>query len=263
MSVPTSPRLSAGRRLPHWLRLILLSAIPVVALGMLALGFWQLSRLAERRALNATIAARLDLPRVDVNTLAWPADPAPLDFRPALAQGVFDYDQEIVWRTQAYNGAPGVHVITPLRLAEGGPAVLVDRGWIPYTLAEARTPFREAEAAVVIGVLRVPARPLSDLRPRDPATGPGLPRLDAWFWLDVDALAAQMGYALAPMVLVRTEPVDPAQLPIPNPSLALDEGPHLTYAIQWFSFAAIAVAGPLAYVWQQRRGARVGRPAVR
>lgn len=256
MPSASSPRLPAGRGLPRWLRLVFLGAIPVVALGMLALGVWQLTRLAERRALNATIEARLNLPVVDLNAEAWPADTSALDFRPATARGVFDYEQEIVWRTQAYNGAPGVHVITPLRLAGGGPVVLVDRGWIPYTLAEARAPFREAGAgeALVIGVLRVPARPLSSLGPRDPATGPGLPRLDAWFWLDVDALAAQMGYALAPLVLVRTEPVDPSRLPIPNPTLALDDGPHLTYAIQWFSFATIAAVGPLVYAWQQRRG---------
>jgi cytochrome oxidase assembly protein ShyY1 len=34
---------------------------------------------------------------------------------------------------------------------------------------------------------------------------------------------------------------------------ALDEGPHRSYAIQWFFFAAIALAGAMAVIWRERR----------
>jgi cytochrome oxidase assembly protein ShyY1 len=35
---------------------------------------------------------------------------------------------------------------------------------------------------------------------------------------------------------------------------ALDEGPHLSYAIQWFFFAAVAVVGAGYVVAQGRKG---------
>jgi surfeit locus 1 family protein len=35
-------------------------------------------------------------------------------------------------------------------------------------------------------------------------------------------------------------------LPRPDPDIALDEGPHLFYAIQWFAFALIAGLGYVA-----------------
>jgi cytochrome oxidase assembly protein ShyY1 len=34
---------------------------------------------------------------------------------------------------------------------------------------------------------------------------------------------------------------------------AMDDGPHLSYAIQWFTFAAIALYGALYLLWLERR----------
>src|SRR2546422_8332082 len=52
-------------------------------------------------------------------------------FRSRLrARGIYDYAHERLWHGPSYEGIPGVDLITPLRLADGG-AVLVDRGWAP------------------------------------------------------------------------------------------------------------------------------------
>jgi surfeit locus 1 family protein len=237
---------------------LLLSAIPVVALGMLGLGFWQLNRLEERRARNDEIRQRLTQPALMVDDALLAMDVAALDYRPATARGKFDFAHEIVWRNQARDGAPGVHVITPLRLAGSETAVLVDRGWIPYTQAEpeARAAFQTPAGEVAVsGWLRRPVTRTADFLPSDPTRGPDQPRLDAWFWLDIAQIQAQTPYPLLPMLLVQapgpeTAGKNPARLPLPEPEPELSEGAHLVYAIQWFAFAAIALLGPFIY-WRR------------
>lgn len=247
--------------LPRWLRVLLLSAVPVVALGMLGLGFWQLNRLEARRARNDEIRQRLAQPPVAVDDGLFTAGLGALDYRPAAARGTFDFAHEIVWRNQARNGAPGVHVITPLRLAGSETAVLVDRGWIPYTQAEpeARAAFQTPAGEVLVsGWLRQPAARTADFLPSNLTRGPGQPRLDAWFWLDITQIQAQMPYPLLPLLLAQapgpgSAGANPAQLPLPEPEPELSEGSHLIYAIQWFAFAAIALLGPFIYWWRGRR----------
>jgi cytochrome oxidase assembly protein ShyY1 len=61
----------------------------------------------------------------------------------------------------------------------------------------------------------------------------------------IDLGVAALPYRLVPVyVLLQTQ--DPAQAsgsPIPGLPPTLDEGPHLSYAIQWFAFATIAIVG--------------------
>lgn len=249
-----------ARGLPAWLRVWLLAAIPVIVVGMTALGFWQLSRLQDRRARNALLSTRLAEAPVAVTPALIGADLAVWDNRPALARGVFDPAQEIIWRNQARNGAPGVHVITPLRLADGQSAILVDRGWIPYTQAEpaARAVYAAPPDIVVItGVLRLPALRNFDFLPADPPLSAALPRVDAWYWLDITQIQVQVPYPVLPWVLAQTSPPAGAPAPVPDYSVDLSDGPHFLYALQWFAFAAIAFFGPLIYWRQNRRTAGI------
>jgi surfeit locus 1 family protein len=243
-------------RLPGWVRILLVSTIPVVAIGMLGLGVWQLERLQERRTLNAEIRRRLAEPPLTLNGSLL-TDTARLEYRPVRVRGVFDFSQEIVLRNRAHAEMPGVHVITPLKIQGSEKAVLIDRGWIPYevsnpaTRAAYHTPVGEVE---VKGILRrSQTRPYSFL-PVDPTLSPELPRLDEWYWLNIDQIQAQVSYPLVPMLMAAApaEDAQGSQLPIAGYDIDLSEGPHLSYAIQWFAFAAIAVFGPLAY-WRQHR----------
>src|SRR5262249_2988540 len=119
--------LFSGRR--RWLTLLVITG----ALVCCRLGIWQLDRLAQRRAQNTLIDARMTGPPATLEGA--PIDPAEIDYRRVEARGVYDPAQEIVLRGRALDGAPGVHVLTPLRLDTGDAAVLVDRGWLPLELA--------------------------------------------------------------------------------------------------------------------------------
>lgn len=240
---------------PFWLRVLFLSAIPIVSIGMLALGFWQLSRLEARRAQNALILSRTEQPPLAFETLLGTGDWSEVDYRTVTVRGIFDPAQEIFWKNQAYNGVPGFHVITPLWVADTGAVVLIDRGWVPYSdgAPELETNYvPPAGEVVVTGRLRVPAVRSSVLSPQDRPPADGKP-LTAWFWLDPSAIQAQMPYDLVPVVIQQAPDTNPAApLPIPDLALQLDDGPHLSYAVQWFSFATIAAVGPFIY-WRNAR----------
>src|SRR5438094_7022672 len=104
----------------------LLVALAVAALCA-RLGFWQLDRLRQRRERNAVSRAAQARPLLEV-TSALTLDSA--RERRLHASGVYDYAWERPWRPRSDQGAPGVALITPLKLADGS-AVLVDRGWAP------------------------------------------------------------------------------------------------------------------------------------
>lgn len=235
--------------------LLLIIGIVIIAPVMVGLGVWQLARLGERRTLNAQIRARLDLAPL-VLTGAPLTDTTQLDYRRVRARGVYDFTNEIVLRNRAYQETPGGHVLTPLRLAEGQAAVLVDRGWIPYDqlAPEVRSVYQLPVGQVeVAGRARLSQLRASPLLPADPPLGPDLPRLDAWYWVNLEQIQAQLPYSLLPVFIELDKPTDNTQLPFVSEEVDLTDGPHLSYAFQWFAFAIIAVAGPLIYWRQQRR----------
>jgi surfeit locus 1 family protein len=203
-----------------------------VALLCARLGVWQLDRLRQRRAHNALLTDRLAAPPLEVVGAAVIAGHAPdsLAYRRARATGVFDFAHEIVDGEKSYRGAPGVNLLTPLRLVDGS-AVLVNRGWA--FAADAATVDRatlvEPASARVEGVLVLPSGRRA-IRP--------------------DTL--RLPYALLPVVLRRTVAPDtlPAGLALPDLP-PLSEGPHLSYAVQWFSFATIALVGGAILTWRR------------
>ncbi|MBA3654963.1 MAG: SURF1 family protein, partial [Actinobacteria bacterium] len=104
--------------------LLLLSAA-----GFTRLGVWQLSRRHERQAANLMIEAARRAPPVALTRET--ADVAMLAERHVVARGRYDGGRDIVVRGDVLQGVPGVRVVTPLLLDAGGPAVLVDRGFLP------------------------------------------------------------------------------------------------------------------------------------
>ena len=99
----------------------------VVAAACVRLGFWQLDRREQRRALNATLASRLagdPAPAFDVMR-----ESATAQFRRAVARGTYDFANEVAVGSRTHQGSPGVHVLTPLRIPGRDTALLVNRGW--------------------------------------------------------------------------------------------------------------------------------------
>src|SRR5687768_7354079 len=110
---------------------------------MLIAGFWQLSRLQERKDRNALVRARQDEPVAPIDEIVSAADPTDVGgdvrFREASATGVYDEDAEVLVRNRSFDGAPGSWVLTPLVL-DDGTALVVNRGWVPVTGEQALSP---------------------------------------------------------------------------------------------------------------------------
>ena len=215
-----------------------------VVLGALfiRLGFWQLSRRAERRAANRELAVQLSMPAAPFAEVLRSSDPVN---RQARVEGVLDYDQEFVVTGRSRNGSPGVHIFTPMRIGGSDTAVLINRGWAYSADAasvdlprwkEERTSFSGFTQALSAGaVTSVRGRGLR------PLTRDGVRQLVTYPVQTVYLVAQDSSGTAAPVRLA------------PPP---LDEGPHLSYAIQWFAFAAIAFGGTLAVIMRSRDGAR-------
>lgn len=210
----------------------------VAAAGFVRLGFWQLGRLEERRAANQLALAARAAPVRDLGAGgaggAVPADA--LEGRRVSARGQYDHTNDIVVRGGALQGVPGVYLATPLRLVGSDSAVLVERGFVPAPDAvtvDAGT-FAEPGEVTVNGL----ARRLD--------AGGGRPlqggERTTWAKLDLTALRATLPYPIL-SISIRQTP-DPALPSFPRrlEPPPIDEGPHLSYAIQWFLFAAMAAA---------------------
>lgn len=244
------------------------SVARTVAFGILALaaaalcarlGFWQIHRLHDRRAFNATVRsgfAAAPVPLDDLLPRGAAADDD-LTFRRVSATGTYVNEGETLLYGRSHIESAGSDVLTPL-LLDDGRAVVVDRGWVP---ADAPGPPVPA-ASPPDGPVTVQGI----LIPFDQDSG-GSDATATIAKVDEGVLGRRSGLPLVPMYL-QLQSQTPAQsgtFPIAAPLPELSEGPHLSYAIQWFSFATIALVGYAALVrrdisdsWRDRRRDHAG-----
>jgi surfeit locus 1 family protein len=220
----------------------------VAAALFIRLGFWQIARLHERRAHNEVVAERRRSAPMPLAAL--PRDTAAAHYRPASVTGRYDYDHELVLTNRTRRGSPGVDLLTPIRLAGSDTAVIVDRGWVyaPDGSTVERGRWREGDSAQVAGYveLYIPDNGGTTLA-KDPRIVRHASRRE---------ITARLPYPVAPYLIVlvgdtaATGGGHPARRELP----VLDDGPHRSYAVQWFCFAAIALGGAAAVIRRERGG---------
>jgi surfeit locus 1 family protein len=228
----------------------------VTALFFSRLGVWQLQRLSERRARNSALAAKLDTPAVPLTQL--PSDSAGAHWRRALVRGSYDFDHQIVLSGRTHDGSPGVQILTPLHPDGGGPAVLVNRGWVysPDAASVDLGKWDEPPHATVAGYVEDFVR-----------GGRGVSRLpshpNTWTRLEASELSTAFPFPIASYYLVALDTLVeyrrangiPSATPVRLDLPTMDDGPHLSYAIQWFTFAVVALVGVGTLIAQDiRRG---------
>ena len=200
------------------------------------LGIWQLSRLAERRAWNAHLEQRLAAPPVPVGTLS--ADSTLGHYRRVSASGTYVYAGQVALTGRSSQGSPGVHLLTPLRLLDGR-LVLVNRGWVyapdAVTVDPAKWREHDGDTVTIAGYAETWSG-----RERAPLP----PAQHAVRTLDSAAVAARVREAVFSYFMVQTSDSAPSKTrPVRLGEPVLDDGSHRSYAIQWFSFALVAVVG--------------------
>lgn len=255
---------------------VLFLVLALVAAGIcVRLGFWQRDRLHQRRTANAAQAAARELPPVVLNgaTMAAGLSPAGTASSPAgqspagtvsstagqspavtanrrvIALGRYDHGRDMLIRNRAYQERPGVYVISPLLLAGSDTAVLVNRGFLPSPdglTAPAVDSLLEPGDQRVVG--------LAFALVQEKGGGEPLERGGrvSWRALDSSALHARLPYPILDVVILQSPdsalPAFPRRVQ-PRP---LDDGPHLSYMLQWFGFAVIFAVGGITVALGRR-----------
>jgi cytochrome oxidase assembly protein ShyY1 len=214
------------------------------------LGVWQVSRLEGKHRTNIDLRHNASAPPAPVAAVLRPVGarqpPSRVDvqFRRVTATGTYDSAHQSVLRNQTVNGVTGYLVITPLHT--DGDTLLVVRGFVTGSSTTIAAP--QAPAGRVTVTARVwptatksdhgaqlPRGQVESINSSDQAGRLGTTVLDGYAEL-LDGQAGGAGLTTIP-------PPD-----LSNPAGGAPELQHLAYVIQWFLFAALALAAPVAIV---------------
>lgn len=222
------------------------------------LGVWQLDRLHDKRALNAAQRTMLARPPVDVIGDAALADS--LRHRRVRLRGRFDERHHVLLAGQFHAGTPGVHVLTPFVPDGGTREVLVDRGWLEaddaVTAHPDRFPVPGPREVVGISATLPAGNPATPVRTLEAGADTVLSIAS----LEGSALRPHLGAALADYMITELPESGGPAMPVREPPQPYDEFMHVSYAVQWFSFAAILVVGSIALERARRRRLAPGTP---
>jgi cytochrome oxidase assembly protein ShyY1 len=235
---------------PRWIASHLFAATMVIA--FVGAGLWQIERLGERQDENDLVVSRMG--SAESYEVLLVADSQELEFRRVVVQGSFDPTAEILIANRSDEGTPGFWLWTNFVTASGDD-VLVNRGFVPRAViletagAQSLANTRPTAGLVTIeGLLR---RGLDGGRVA--TNGDQLSRPDATQAVEILGLDP----SLDPSLYIDLDAQDPprtSSTPRPVPAPDLGEGPHLSYAFQWFTFALIGAIGYAAILLRIRRG---------
>ena len=201
------------------------------------LGFWQWHRGEHRRELWQQFEngdqPPIEAPAANLASL-------PLFMRVRVA-GEFDAAHQFLLDNISRGGAPGYEVLTPMKLGDGS-HILVNRGWVPFSGYRERLPDVSLDVAALPRFVtgRLSGLPVAGLAAgrAPPADGPW-PRLTSF--PDMDQLARSLGAPLPPVVLLLDADSGPGYLREWRPP-GISPERNFSYAVQWWSFALLALA---------------------
>ena len=223
---------------PYLRRPVILTTFVVflASLVLVRLGLWQVSRYYQRQQFNdhyleQTNAEMLDLDAINSDSL----DLSGMEYRKVTFRAMTIPGESIVRINQYFQSELGYSLITPYLLRSGS-IVFVDRGWIPSSGNE--TPddwdvYNQNGVQQIIGLVRIPIT----------VNEPNIDR----FWVDFDysKMQARTDKKVLP-IFIQQFPAQGEDTIPPIPQILkveISEGPHAGYALQWFTFAIILLAG--------------------
>lgn len=236
-------------------RFWLVTIATVLALGATgALGRWQLSRAAQKEALQAEVERQKTLPPLDQAAFLALAQPAEAMHRPVRLRGLWLAAQTVYLDNRPMHGVAGFYVLTPFAIAGSEQTVMVQRGWIQRNF-EDRTQLQPVQTPAglveIEGRIEPPPSHLLELAKAPPpaagaqaAVGSSPIRQN----LDLEAFRAETQLPLRTELSIQQSgrASEGLQRDWPAPALGIEK--HYGYAFQWFGLAALVT---LLYVWFQ------------
>jgi cytochrome oxidase assembly protein ShyY1 len=224
----------------------------LLALAFVRLGLWQWHKGRAREAERAAFARGAE------QVLVLGADPVATlpPYQRVQVSGTLDGAHQFLLDNRSYRGNPGYEVLTPLT-RPGGTALLVDRGWVPFSGSRARLP---AIGVAAPGAVTLSGR-LASLPSAGLALGHAPPSAGAWpkvtSFPSLAELAAALGSPLEGRILL-LDAASPQGYARDWQPPGLPPLRHFAYAINWWVFALMAVVfwGIGARRWRRAAGAR-------
>ena len=244
MSGPSdAPARRTGRS--AWLLAMFAALLSVAFVGFLALGVWQVQRMAWKRDLIARVDARVHAAPVPMPVRARWSDVSDASdgYRHVTVGGRFMPGMES--RSQAVTelGA-GFWSLVPLR-TDAGDYVLINRGFVRPDDRSAPPQGR----VVVTGLLRISEPGGGFLRRNDPAQ-------QRWYSRDVEAIARSHGLPadrVAPFFIDADREASTPLWPRGGLTVVKFRDSHLSYALTWFGMALLALVGGALLFASERR----------
>ncbi len=230
-------------RRPKWIAFTL--GVLLLVVVMVNLGLWQLRRLDERQERNAAVRDRATQDAVPIEQ----ADGG--EWQNVQATGEYDANGQVLVRNRSLNGSPGYHVLTPLVLSTGEGARRQPR-LHRFGDEQRRSPGPRAPDGH--GHRRRSRPRIADA---GAASGPAIRlRAPSPHWPGPTSRGSSNRSPIHCFRSMwsssrrrRLRRGGPTPIPLPH----LDNGPHLSYAIQWFTFATLAVIGWVVVVRKSGR----------
>ena len=232
---------------PSWL------ALAVVALAFAYLCFtvlapWQLGKNTTTSRENAQLQRALTIEPVPLTTLLPQQDSVASEsqWRAVGATGRYQPDAQVLARLRVIDNAPAFEVLVPF-VVDGGPTVLVDRGYVRPVQGSQVPPIPAPPA----GTVSITAR-LRDSQPvvasKDPFTENGIRHV---YSISTEQIAALTGVPLAGsyLQLADAQPGGLGVIELPH----IDAGPFLSYGIQWIAFGVLAPVAVGYFVYAEIR----------
>jgi surfeit locus 1 family protein len=229
------PRLRLGRLFAPSLLATCLTVVGCAA--FVRLGLWQWHKGVHARHEWTLVARGAD--RAQALAGRGLAD-LPLFQRVSVA-GRLDPGHQFLLDNRTARGNAGYEVLTPLRRADDGQLLLVDRGWVPFSGSRAHLPdvsFADSAGLQLTGrVANLPSPGLASGRaPPDPASR--WPKVTSY--PSMPQLERSLGEPLEPRILL-LDPGEPLGFVREWEPPGLPPLRYLSYAIQWWCFAGLAL----------------------
>ncbi len=164
-------------------------------------------------------------------------------FQRVSVAGRFDEAHQFLLDNRSYEGRAGFEVLTPL-LRSGADAALVDRGWVPFSGLRERLPgvaIKSHDEITVTG--RVSELPSAGLASGRAAPSNLAPWPKVTSFPTMSELSQALGSPLDRRILL-LDAHDPDGYVRDWHPPGLEPTRHWSYAVQWWSFAAV-----LAFLW--------------
>jgi surfeit locus 1 family protein len=213
------------------------SLLALCGVGVLCgLGTWQVNRLAEKEAFLRQLKAEAEQPASALSFQDF--TPATLYKRGTL-RGHWLSAGTVALIPRTYEGRPGAHLYTPLKL-KGGEIVLVNRGWVPDSYQDTALP--RGPVTIRGEIIHLPRpNPFTPPNPETKETS-GARR---WYRLDEAALKTLFpGTETVAPVMLRAENAqeDGVRPPVTKATEIQINNNHAAYAAFWYGMALVLSA---------------------